>query len=918
MSTARVSSPTGNVPSQVLTELKVILERDVEADRIALLVHEVPELAPVMQKIAGHEVKLVCCTSELALRETLVRHEGPEKLVILLCFKESPRLGKDVLARLWENEVRQISPWRTLQQLTEVQSIDPRVTRQGRWLPRALLECHEAYREQIRFGEVLDLETAWLALARGYLGYTESTLELPELLRWSLHPDAALRMAELPVEVREHLGDWFRATIPQAATIMEALFRHNDAQHLLGVGLACSVMYAEGLEHLGTVEPSAIHAGRGRFIERHLGGVSVESRALKHFGEVAHDTCQTILREGGAQPLGGAFSQAEQILASLGFGAAIGQSTLLPGSMHLRLTALAEVLERGVGKQKAETAVAAAESALRHVLEHSLSGQLQRQQQVERAEMAVRLLRWLRLHAVEQEAKGLEAYVSDGSFVDWARSRLWAGEDHEVLSQAYQRLAAAVTRRREAQQQAWTEQLMKVARGDHLPEQLLPVEQALDRVVTPMLAAKKPTLLLVLDGMSLAVYRELQSDLLDHGWIEVVTTCEAPESCLVATLPTTTEYSRCSLLSGALTQGLAAREQEAFRSHAGLRQHSSTRFPPVLLHKQDLQQPGSGSLASNARGLIASTEHRIVAAVINAIDDQLSSSSQIDPKCNLEDIPVLRQILGAAREAGRAVIITSDHGHVLDHDTVFAPIEEETTNGERYRQGGKATEREVLLKGARVLTPDNEVILPVTEQLRYVRGRNRGYHGGGSLQEVAIPLGVYISTSDTIGVPNRIEVPRRLPVWWQGDEALASGEASVQESAATMERQPEPAPPATVGDLFAPLEAEVQPTRASADHDWIEALLRSAVFKQNQERAGRVQVSDDQLRQLLRLLSSGHGAAMTGAIAQKLAIPRIRLRGFLAAVQKLLNVDGYPVLKVDREAETVKLDQDALRTQFEL
>lgn len=914
MSTAR-ATPTGHLPGQVLTELKVILERDADADRIALLLHDAPVLEPINETIAGHSVTLVSCDSELAVREALVRHEGPEKLILLLRFKESPRLGKDVLARLWKNEVRRISPWRTLQQLTEVQSIDPRVTRvQGRWLPIALLECHDAYRDHIRFGEVLDLETAWLALARGYLGYTENTLELPELLRWSLRPEAARRIADLPADVREHLGDWFRAAIPQVAPILEALFQQHQGQHLLGVGLACSVMYAEGLEHLGMVEPTAIHAGRGRFIERYLGGANVEYRALKQFGEVAEDTCQAILRDEESQALGAAFSQAEQILASLGFGAAMAQSRLLPGGLRLRLTALAEALERGLARQRADTSIAAAETALREVLDHGLAGPSQRRQQIERARMAVRLLRWLRLHAEEQEAKGLEGYVSDGSFVDWARSRLWAGEDHELLSQAYQRLATAVTARREAQQQAWIEQLTKVARGDQLPEHLLPVEQALDKVVTPILATKKPTLLLVLDGMSLAVYRELQSDLVDHGWIEVVGSPDAPEPCLVATLPTATEYSRSSLLSGALGQGLAAHEQQKFGSHAGLRQHSSTRFPPVLLHKQDLQQPGSGSLASKARGLIAGTEHRIVAAVINAIDDQLSSSAQVDLQWNLEAIPLLRQVLEAAREAGRAVVITSDHGHVLDHDSVFAPIEEETSNGERYRQGAKATDKEVVLSGSRVLAPGHEVILPVTEQLRYTRGRNRGYHGGGSLQEVAIPLGVYVSVSDGAGVSGRVEVPRRLPAWWHGDQALTVAEANVPKEGAVMVVQPEPIQPAAMDDLFAAEE----PPAAAAEQDWIEALLSSSVFKQNQARAGRIPVSDQQLRELLSLLARGQGTAMTGTIVQKLGIPRIRLRGFLAAVQKLLNVDGYPVLKVDREAETVKLDQDSLKTQFEL
>ncbi len=42
------------------------------------------------------------------------------------------------------------------------------------------------------------------------------------------------------------------------------------------------------------------------------------------------------------------------------------------------------------------------------------------------------------------------------------------------------------------------------------------------------------------------------------------------------------------------------------------------------------------------------------------------------------------------------------------------------------------------------------------------------------------------------------------------------------------------------------------------------------------------------------------------------------MNGFLAGLQKLLNVDGYPVLSIDRAAKTVKLDIRSLKVQFEL
>jgi hypothetical protein len=49
-----------------------------------------------------------------------------------------------------------------------------------------------------------------------------------------------------------------------------------------------------------------------------------------------------------------------------------------------------------------------------------------------------------------------------------------------------------------------------------------------------------------------------------------------------------------------------------------------------------------------------------------------------------------------------------------------------------------------------------------------------------------------------------------------------------------------------------------------------------------------------------------------------LGLPEIRLNGLLAGVQKLLNVDGYPLLAIDRVSKTIRLDLASLKTQFEL
>ncbi len=117
-------------------------------------------------------------------------------------------------------------------------------------------------------------------------------------------------------------------------------------------------------------------------------------------------------------------------------------------------------------------------------------------------------------------------------------------------------------------------------------------------------------------------------------------------------------------------------------------------------------------------------------------------------------------------------------------------------------------------------------------------------------------------------------------------------------------------------DLFA--QAEQATDQAAVEADWISALFASPLYAQMKPRVGRVKLAEDQVRRLLMLLAEGGGQQMTGALVQALGIPSIRMNGFLAGVQKLLNVDGYPVLSIERATKTVKLNVESLKTQFEL
>ena len=54
------------------------------------------------------------------------------------------------------------------------------------------------------------------------------------------------------------------------------------------------------------------------------------------------------------------------------------------------------------------------------------------------------------------------------------------------------------------------------------------------------------------------------------------------------------------------------------------------------------------------------------------------------------------------------------------------------------------------------------------------------------------------------------------------------------------------------------------------------------------------------------------------ALARELQFPTLRLPGLLAKMQRILNVDGYPVLSRDDASDTVELNRDLLLKQFDL
>jgi hypothetical protein len=466
------------------------------------------------------------------------------------------------------------------------------------------------------------------------------------------------------------------------------------------------------------------------------------------------------------------------------------------------------------------------------------------------------------------------------------------------------RLVDRVTELREAENLKFGQAVVAERATSDAASGLVPVEQMLEQIVAKA-AEKAPVLLLLVDGMSWAVFRELVSDIKSHDWIELGFAPSPKRLIGLAALPSITEVCRTSLLCGSLRRGQAFDEVQGFAAHPALAAGSQSGFAPKLFHKAALEGDEDSSLAADIRHVLADKKQRVVGIVINAVDDHLDKGDQIDAIWTMQHIRVLEPILAEAGSAGRLVVLLSDHGHILDRQTECR----EATEGLRWRRPGLSVmKEEVEVSSSRVVLPDGgRVIVPWSERLRYGPKKN-GYHGGGTPQEMLIPISILWPELD---LPEGLgELPVDLPSWWT--------EPTVARPAATAVEQPlrpkkgKIQPPTLFDQLEAPAALP------SLEAPWINALLQCEVFAVQKRLAGRVRIDDAVLQRLLLTLASRGGSMTTPALAGAIGVPEHRLPGLLAVMQRLLNVEGYAILDRQDAANTVVLNVPLLKKQFEL
>ena len=90
------------------------------------------------------------------------------------------------------------------------------------------------------------------------------------------------------------------------------------------------------------------------------------------------------------------------------------------------------------------------------------------------------------------------------------------------------------------------------------------------------------------------------------------------------------------------------------------------------------------------------------------------------------------------------------------------------------------------------------------------------------------------------------------------------------------------------------------------------------MFAAQRRLAGREAPDDAMVRIALDALFEAHGRLPLASFAKRLGVTAPRTRRTIAGLQRLLNVDGYPVLRLDEERERIELDGALLVRQLEL
>lgn len=851
---------------------------------------------PANIDVDGVKVRVRGCPSALAAYQALL--ESGSEYLILLTDQSADHLGASLTARFVMQRVQIVDPWNAVAAMFAAASVAADVRAGGPDVATTLADHRPVNGYPAAATGVVTADLAFRALLARVLDLSREGLDLAGLLDASTDLEACARWQTVPSTVRAVVEAWSATGISHIAPVVLEIMASGRAVGAVTIGLVCDVLAAAG------ADPEAA-AVRVR-LEPFLGGRCL---ALPQARDLADAAIAYVL----ALPAGDTrrsqhASRAEQLLRDLQWPSGANLSAMLPAGYSERLRNLAAAVTAA-----SDGGASGMENALVRLRGHDSADRINAAA-MGRAVMAVRLVRWLTTPDAPATClrQALQRQLNQDAWVDWALADVWTGSSDPTVSAAYRRVADRVSARRREHDRQFAKLLGEAVAADRLTDAGIRVSEALSRLVAP-LASEQPVLLVVADGMSGAVAAELADGMTSLGWEEFVR--DGSRLPVIAALPTLTRYSRTSLLTGSPRDGGQADEKSAFKAQLG----------GPLFHKDDLRAAAGEELPAAVRDAISS-DSPVVGVVLNTVDDTLAAQDPGGIDWTIESITHLGPLLDAAVQAGRAVVLTSDHGHVVERGSTRPDVGQ---SDQRFRTANsEPADGEVLLAGPAVMTPGGRVVAAWDESLRY-RSKAAGYHGGASAAEVTIPFLVFArSLGESVG-PGWERAADQAPDWWTTPAATPTTPTRPTAAARRSRRarpkgsesgSPDRTRTADPPTLFAPPPEPAEPAAPAPTRGQIVAaeVLASEVYAQQSRRTARGGPSDQIVAAVLRFLADHGGRGTQVQVARAAGLPGHRAVGLVAALQRVLNVEGYPVVGLDPDGLTVLLDERLLSEQFEV
>ncbi|QRK05238.1 BREX-2 system phosphatase PglZ [Archangium violaceum] len=583
---------------------------------------------------------------------------------------------------------------------------------------------------------------------------------------------------------------------------------------------------------------------------------------------------QDALEELGDQA--GAFlSKAESLGRSHLTPKVLEKSRLLPLGLEVRLRRLAEQAARGEPIPGAEVDELRTHRATRH-----------KEGELRVLEEMARLSRYLEEPpSVEEDvATRVRRYQESGAFADWAALRLRrALANTAELQKEAQAVLSQYRARRDEENLAFARLLAGgYVRALHAPG-VVPLHRMWGEVAAR--AQQTPLYVVVLDGCSYPVFLELLDELAQEP-LEPIGLVELESARLerahgmpaLAPLPTVTSHARGALFLGEIPR-------DPFRAELLWREQEERVTDPARFRQNEALGARSrrlflkGDLADGAQALRAAlgdASLEVVAAVFNAVDDQIGSANTGAAfRVRAADIAGFIPSLKAALSAGRRILLTADHGH-----TPF-------WTRELHAGAGASARWSELPDGA---TPPEGFIALELEGLGGTPGRKAfawkmgvhlgspqvGFHGGCSLEEMVVPLAWL----------GRQGVAADEPAWW-----LGRTRPQVAEVVARPEPRPAPQPKPAVATATSRLQGDLFDARAT--------VAAVAAGASTLGLAGNVLELLDAAERAALVVLAQNGSARSTDLAPRIGKQPGRVAGFMTQLNRKLHRVGVTFFKTE-------------------